>query len=88
MFEEIKKNLKEADSYTDTDLFKGMLEEVHYVLDSELEDRENNENKDKLEALTEEDLRLITDNVLDDEELTRVINETISYYIYHYDKML
>lgn len=83
-----KIKLKEEEVYPDSDLFKGMLEEVHYVLDSELDDPDNSDNYDKLNALTEEDLRLITDEVLDDDELSGMLNETISYYIYHYDKML
>ena len=60
------------------------LEEIEYFIDNYLEDEyEDEEDKEILKKITDEDKRDIVDMLLNDDEINRMINESIRYYLFH-----
>lgn len=76
--------------------YESMYDEIEYFIEEELNDfkdypdcylKDDIENNTKfLNNLTKTDIEKIGNMILEDEELNSVLNSTIRYYLYHYNK--
>lgn len=69
-------------------------EELEYVIENEIEnlkreqevcafDKENFKIQLEIETLNKKDKEDLVNKIVDDEQLSQTINETIKYYLYH-----
>lgn len=76
--------------------YESMYDEIEYFIEEELRDfkdypdcylKEDIENNTIfLNSLTKKDIERIGNMILEDDELNSVLNSTIRFYLYHYNK--
>jgi len=76
--------------------YESMQEDIEYFIEEELDDmraypdcylkEDIVDNTRFLSSLDKSDMEKISNMILEDDELGNVLNNTIRYYVYHYNK--
>ena len=60
------------------------MEEIEWFIDNYINDEfEDDEDKNILKEITDEDKKDVVDRLLNDDEINNVMNEAIRYYLFH-----
>ena len=63
---------------------KAYLDEIECFIDEYLDDEyEDDEDKEILKNITDQDKRNIVEQLLNDDEINQAMNEAIRYYLFH-----